>query len=101
MSFLCVSIVERWSQTNRERKKNMMNQEMMNAKVEDIQILLEENGVTLSDEEIEKMLVLADATSDDELSEELLDIVAGGGFFSWLWNKLYEKNCRDLKRLCS
>ena len=63
-----------------------MNQEMMNAKVEDIQILLEENGVTLSDEEIEKMLVLADATSDDELSEELLDTVAGGVIIlPWLW----------------
>jgi predicted ribosomally synthesized peptide with nif11-like leader len=39
------------------------------------------------------------ADANGELSADALDNVAGGGLFSWLYNKLKEKNIRDLKKL--
>ena len=49
---------------------------------EEILRVLNENGIAVSSEEMKNFV---DSAPDGELSEEVLDEVAGGG---WLWNHL-------------
>jgi len=67
--------------------------------LEQLQKLFAQNGVELTMEELKALTASAGAEANGELSDEELDNVAGGGFISWLFDKLKKKNTRDLEKL--
>ena len=68
--------------------------------LEDLQKLLAEQGLELTVEELTALIAPVAVGADGELSEEALDNVAGGGrFIDWLYNKLFNRNTRELEKL--